>query len=275
MVQISNNNLDLTAIADSGQCFRWKRIDAGYRIIAFGRVLHVSEDKLNNAVFLDCTEAEFNEVWREYFDLDTDYSYIIKQIPDSDLYLKAAADCGSGIRILRQDPWETLITFIISQRKNIPAIKQAVEKICVAAGKFIGKEGEDDLYAFPSPAELASLSLEDLTRCSLGYRAKYIQATADAFANGGASTEIMSRFADDELFSALCSFYGVGKKVALCTMLFGFHRMDSFPVDVWMNRVAENRYAGEIPMERYSPWGGVMQQYMFAYERKLALENND
>ena len=81
MVQISNNNLDLTAIADSGQCFRWKRIDAGYRIIAFGRVLHVSEDKLNNAVFLDCTEAEFNEVWREYLDLDTDYSYIIKQIP--------------------------------------------------------------------------------------------------------------------------------------------------------------------------------------------------
>lgn len=275
MVQISNNNLDLTAIADSGQCFRWKRLGAGYRVIAFGRVLHVSEDKINNAVFLDCTDTEFNEVWRNYLDLETDYSSIIKQIPDSDLYLKAAADCGSGIRILRQDPWETLITFIISQRKNIPAIKQAVEKICVAAGKHIGKEGEEDLYAFPSPAELASLSLDDLTRCSLGYRAKYIQANADAFANGGASTETMSHLTDDELFSTLCSFYGVGKKVALCTMLFGFHRMDSFPVDVWMNRVAENRYAGEIPMERYSPWGGVMQQYMFAYERKLALENND
>ncbi|MBR3355940.1 MAG: hypothetical protein IKG47_11430, partial [Oscillospiraceae bacterium] len=185
MVQIKNKNLDLTAIADSGQCFRWKRTEAGYRVIAFGRVLHMCEDKSNNEITLDCSEAEFNEVWKEYLDLDTDYSYIIRQIPESDLYLKAAAECGSGIRILRQDPWETLITFIISQRKNIPAIKQAVEKICVAAGKYIGENGEDDLYAFPSPEELASLSLDDLTKCSLGYRAKYIQATADAFANGG------------------------------------------------------------------------------------------
>ncbi len=271
MVQIRNDNLDLTAIADSGQCFRWARTETGYRIIAFGKVLHISEK--DNNIILDCSETEFNEVWKDYLDLDTDYSYIIGCIPETDMYLKAAAECGSGIRILRQDPWETLITFIISQRKNIPAIKQAVEKICAAAGKLICEENGDRLYAFPSPDELASLSLEDLTKCSLGYRAKYIQATADAFANGGASTETLSHLSDDELFSALCSFYGVGKKVALCTMLFGFHRMDSFPVDVWMNRVAENRYSGEIPMEHYSPWGGVMQQYMFAYERKLALDS--
>ena len=135
MVQIRNDNLDLTAIADSGQCFRWARTETGYRIIAFGKVLHISEK--DNNIILDCSETEFNEVWKDYLDLDTDYSYIIGCIPETDMYLKAAAECGSGIRILRQDPWETLITFIISQRKNIPAIKQAVEKICAAAGRGI------------------------------------------------------------------------------------------------------------------------------------------
>lgn len=275
MVRFKNDNLDLTAIADSGQCFRWKETEDGYRVIAFGKVLYISSDPETKEICLDCSEQEFEEIWREYLDIDTDYAEIIGRIPETDLYLKAAAECGCGIRILRQDPWETLITFIISQRKNIPAIKQAVEKICAAAGQPIGCCKGEKLYAFPFPAELASLSLEDLTKCSLGYRAKYIQATADAFANGGASTEALAAMSDDDLFNALCSFYGVGKKVAFCTMLFGFHRMDSFPMDVWMNRVAEKRYSGEIPMEHYSPWGGVMQQYMFAYERKLAMDGEE
>ena len=272
MVCFRNENLDLNAIADSGQCFRWKKTDSGYRIIALGKILHIEEDYGNNEIRLHCTEQEFEELWKEYLDLGTDYGEIIKRIPETDAYLNAAAECGCGIRILKQDPWETLITFIISQRKNIPAIKQAVEKICASAGQYIGEENGEKLYAFPSPYELSALTLEDLTKCSLGYRAKYIQATADAFASGKASTDVMSAMSDEDLFNALCSFYGVGKKVAFCTMLFGFHRMDSFPMDVWMNRVAENRYAGEIPMEQYSPWGGVMQQYMFAYERKLAEE---
>ena len=275
MVRIKNDNLDLAAIADSGQCFRWRKIDSGYRVIAFGKVLHISEDTYTNEICLDCSEQEFEDVWRDYLDLDTDYSYIIDQIPETDTYLKAAAEYGDGIRILKQDPWETLISFIISQRKNIPAIKQAVEKICSVSGKYLGEENGEALYAFPSIDELAVLTVEDLTNCSLGYRAKYIQSTADAFANGGSDMARLSEMTDDDLFNALCSFYGVGKKVALCTMLFGFHRMDSFPVDVWMNKVAEKRYSGEIPMERYSPWGGIMQQYMFAYERKLAETGKD
>ena len=275
MVRFKNNNLDLTEIADSGQCFRWKKTDRGYRIIAIGKVLHIEKDPETGEICLDCTDSEFDEIWKDYLDLDTDYSAIIERIPETDMYLKAAAECGCGIRILRQDPWETLITFIISQRKNIPAIKQAVEKICASAGQYIGDEDGEKLYSFPSPEELAALTLDDLTKCSLGYRAKYIEATADAFANDRASIDVLSALNDDDLFNALCSFYGVGKKVAFCTMLFGFHRMDSFPMDVWMNRVAEKRYAGEIPMEHYSPWGGVMQQYMFAYERKLALDDKD
>ena len=266
MVRISNKNLDLDSIAESGQCFRWKKTADGYRVIAFGRILNMAPVPQEPFIELDCTGQEYDRIWKDYLDMDTDYAGIIRCVPDEDLYLKEAAACGSGIRILRQDPWETLITFLISQRKNIPAIKQAVEKICAAAGTKIG----EDLYAFPDPEQLASLSLEDLKGCSLGYRAQYIQSTADAFARGAASVEKLSAMPDEELFQALCSFYGVGKKIALCTMLFGFHRMDSFPMDVWMNRVAERRYGGEIPMERYSPWGGVMQQYMFAYERKLA-----
>ncbi|MBQ8996082.1 MAG: DNA-3-methyladenine glycosylase 2 family protein [Oscillospiraceae bacterium] len=275
MILLENDNIDLDAIAESGQCFRWHPIDGGYRVIAFEKVLHLFQRPGENKIHLDCSPEEYEHVWKKYLDLDTDYHEIINCIPDDDVYLKTAAECGCGIRILRQDPWETLVTFLLSQRKNIPAIKQAVEKICRSCGRYLGEEDGTPLYTFPSPCELASMSLEQLLGCSLGYRAKYIQATSNLFSNGSVSMEKLNDLSDSELFDALCSFYGVGKKIALCTMLFGFHRMDAFPVDVWMNKVSEKRYGGAIPMERYSPWGGVMQQYMFAYERKLAVRKAD
>ena len=267
MLTLNTPNLSLNAIAASGQCFRWTPMENGCRIVAHGRVLHarqVGPEKLA----LDCGAAE-KALWRDYFDLDTDYAAIIGAIPPEDAYLRAAAEYGQGIRILRQDPWEVLITFILSQRKSIPAIRQAVERLCAAAGEEIGSEEVMPLYAFPSPEALARLNDTALQRCGLGYRAPYVHRTACAFAEGRLTAAGLETLPDDDLFSALCGLYGVGRKIAHCVLLFGFHRMNAFPVDVWMQRVGAAHYPGGIPLAEYAPWAGVMQQYMFAYERHL------
>ena len=285
MKSLNIPQFDLEQIADSGQCFRWSKIledgtDSAssddrdsekikYRIIAFDRILNIEQNMVSGLVTMDCSDRDYDNIWKDYFDLDTDYGKIIKQIPKDDDYLKRAASVCDGIRIIRQDPWETLITFIISQRKNIPAIKASVEKICKAAGSVIGEVGGEKLYSFPSPSQLSSLSMDDLNACSLGYRAQYIYKAARAVADGAVDLEKWKELSDKELFDSLCSLYGVGIKVANCTMLFGFHRMDSFPIDVWMNKIQDKYYPGGFPVEAYRPYGGVMQQYMFAYERML------
>ncbi|MBR3015475.1 MAG: DNA-3-methyladenine glycosylase 2 family protein [Clostridia bacterium] len=262
--------LSLSAIADSGQCFRWRRETGGYRIIAGGKTLHVRQEPDGNELFLDCPENDWHLYWKNYFDFNTDYSAIIAGIPAQDAYLRAAAEYGRGIRILRQEPWETLATFILSQRKNIPAIKQAVEKLCAAAGRAIGEENGETLYAFPTASEILGLGLPGLQACGLGYRAPYVFRAAEACCESVLRLDEMEALDDEKLFCKLCSLYGVGRKIAYCCMLFGFHRMNAFPVDVWMDRVWKNRYPGGIPVDSYAPWAGVMQQYMFAYERYLA-----
>ncbi|SHH69917.1 N-glycosylase/DNA lyase [Butyrivibrio fibrisolvens DSM 3071] len=270
MKTITPSQFDLEQIADSGQCFRWNRIsDYKYRIVAFGKILNIEQDLETGSVTMDCSDSDFDNIWKDYFDLGTDYGKIIERIPEDDEYLKRAASICDGIRIIKQDPWETLITFIISQRKNIPAIKASVEKICKAAGKVIGEIDGEKLYAFPTPKELAALSESDLSACSLGYRAAYIYKAAHAVADGAVDLDKWKELSDDKLFDSLCSLYGVGKKVANCTMLFGFNRLDSFPIDVWMNKIRDRYYPNDFPIEAYRPYGGIMQQYMFAYERSI------
>ncbi|WP_027206436.1 DNA-3-methyladenine glycosylase family protein [Butyrivibrio fibrisolvens] len=284
MKKLELKQFDLAQIADSGQCFRWIRIfedkEAGatsdiesekirYRIIAFGKILKIEQDMTTGLVTMDCSDTDFDNIWKGYFDLDTDYGKIIDRIPEGDSYLKRAASACDGIRIIRQNPWETLITFIISQRKNIPAIKASVEKICKAAGSVIGEADGEKLYAFPTPEQLSSLSMDDLNACSLGYRAQYIYKAARAAVDGVVDLGKWKSLGDEDLFDKLCSLYGVGKKVANCTMLFGFYRLDSFPIDVWMNKIQAKYYPEGFPIEAYRPYGGVMQQYMFAYERSI------
>lgn len=281
MKKLELKQFDLEQIADSGQCFRWTRIEDNntdkkdqnivkYKIVAFGKVLHIEQDIITGLVYMDCSDNDFENIWKGYFDLDTDYGKIIDRIPEDDSYLKRAASACDGIRIIRQDPWETLITFIISQRKNIPAIKASVEKICKAAGHVIGEDINGEVYAFPTAGELAALSEETLQSCSLGYRAPYVYKVSCAIADGAVDLDNWKSFSDEELFDNLCSLHGVGKKVANCTMLFGFYRLDSFPIDVWMNKIQDKYYPEGFPMEAYRPYGGVMQQYMFAYERNIS-----
>lgn len=258
--------LNLSAIADSGQCFRWRRRGDSYLIPAMGQALYVRETP-DGTLEMNCPEEAYRRLWQAYFDLDTDYAAVAASLPEGDAYLRAAAEYGRGIRILRQDPWETLISFLISQRKNIPAIRQAVEKLCLAGSRVIGEDEEGPLYAFPSPAELMRLGEDGLRACGLGYRAPYVLRAAEVF-----SREDLNDFRglqDEALFQALCALHGVGPKIAQCVMLFGFHRLNAFPVDVWIQRVEEKRYPGGIQPGRFAPFAGVMQQYMYAYERHL------
>lgn len=271
MIVPKNPRLDLAAIADSGQCFRWRRGGDGYVIPALGRVLRVREAP-DGALELSCAEEEYTLLWREYFDLDTDYAAMAAAIPAGDGYLRAAAEYGRGIRILKQDPWETLVTFLISQRKNIPAIRQAVEKLCRTAGRVIEEDTEGPIYAFPAPAELLRLGEDGLRACGLGYRAPYVLRAAEVFSE--ADINGFGGLEDGALLQALCDLYGVGPKIAQCVMLFGFHRLNAFPVDVWIQRVADKRYPGGLQPERFFPFAGVMQQYMYAYERYLELAHD-
>lgn len=274
-----NDSIDLKKIADSGQCFRWtEESDGAFRVCAFGKVRYLSQID-ERTISIDCNESEYDSIWKNYLDAYTDYDGIIASIDPSDEFLMKAGEFGRGIRILRQDPLETLITFIISQRKNIPAIKSCVEKLCRAAGSFIGEYDGDEIYAFPTLPQLVELSCEKCGRafcsyhqagidsCSLGYRMPYIQETISRLVMNPELMEYLSGLDDDTLYKELLGFKGVGKKVANCTALFGFHRLDFFPIDVWIKRVIDEKYSGTFDDRRYSPYAGVIQQYMFYYGR--------
>ncbi|MBQ4506651.1 MAG: DNA-3-methyladenine glycosylase 2 family protein [Firmicutes bacterium] len=260
MIRLVSEDLDIQKIALSGQCFRFNKTAAAedmWETTAFGRTLELRA--LSDGAELFCGEEEYLSVWKDYFDMDYDYGAVRASIDPSDAYLTRAAELGRGIRILRQDPWETLISFIISQRKNIPAIKAGVEAVCRLCGEEIG-EGR---YAFPTPARLAAASLDELKCCSLGYRVPYVSAAARAVDEGSLDLEKLSALSDSELLEELMKLYGVGIKVASCAMLFGFHRIGAFPIDVWISRVLKSEYPDGFPFERYQGYAGVLQQYMF------------
>ena len=258
------NDFSIDAIAESGQCFRTVRVsDNTWRVTAYGRVLTVCSLGSDEYGF-SCDDEEFDSVWRRYFDLDTDYDiYRAAALPD-DSYLRTAISFGSGIRMLRQEPWEMLISFIISQRKSVPAIRTSVERLSERYGERI--EGDVVAYAFPTPKALASADTEGLAACGLGYRLDYIRETARMTVTGELDLEALSALGTDELISRLMELKGVGIKVASCVALFGYHRLDTMPVDVWMKRVIETVYHGELPAE-YREYAGVLQQYMFNYAR--------
>ena len=287
MYETAAGDLDLNKTADSGQCFRWKQLDDQYyRITAFGRVVYLRiQDGLLQT---SCSGEEFQKIWSRYLDLDTDYRKIRDKIPRKDRYLTAAAECGKGIHILRQDPFETLITFLLSQRKNIPAIRECVEKLCRVAGDSLGVFDGEEVYAFPSAEQIGRLQCRKAgetgcswqeageTTCSLGYRMPYLRETVRKWREleeESRPESLEDRFqmlTDEELLNRLTEFRGVGIKVASCTALFGFHRLDCFPVDVWIARTLKEQYPEGFDRKQLEPFAGVMQQYMFYYSRSVS-----
>ncbi len=262
------DDFDLKRIADSGQCFRWQPIeDEGYRVIHGDYCLCIW--KIDDCMYqLDCTEDEYNNIWSVYLDMDEDYQSIREKIDiGTDPFLYEACEHECGIRILRQDPWEALISFIISQNRNIPAIKASIEKLCERAGNKRYDSRGREYYTFPKAEAIVAMSDEALGECKLGYRDKYIRYTAEAVASGEINLDRLYYLKDDEILAGLMNIYGVGKKVASCMLLFGLHHLDAFPVDVWIKRVLEAEYTDGYPYDNYSPYNGVYQQYMFAYYR--------
>ena len=269
---VSNPYLDMRKIADSGQIFRFNKVSATeYELLAQNKFLHIKEKSLlekdgisYSEYEFDCSRKEFEAFWKEYFDLNTDYEKFSKDIPEDDAFLTKAASYGRGVRILKQDSWEMLMSFIISQRKSIPAIKSSIEKL----SKMFGEKIDGERFAFPSANALADASMKELEACSLGYRAPYIKESAKAVAEGDCDLKALCTLDDTELLKALMSLKGVGIKVANCVALFGYYRIDSFPVDVWIKKICDKYYEGSFPVEKYKGYAGVIQQYMFFYGRE-------
>lgn len=269
MIFKPDDDFDLDKIAKSGQCFRWEKISKGYRIIYLNKSLIIYDRGEDYEILAQ--EDEFEAIWKNYFDLKENYSKIRQKIDETDGFLKAASDSQKGIRILRQDPFEMLISFIISQNRNIPAI----EKSIFLLSKYCGEEKRDVLgeiyYAFPNAKSIASASDDILAECKLGYRAPYVKRAAISFLNGEIDFEKLKKMESDEAIKALQKLYGVGLKVASCISLFGLHQLNAFPKDVWVKRILAEFYKDGYPYEKYSPYNGVYQQYMFAYYRKFSM----
>ena len=253
MYRIKIDHMDLNQIANSGQCFRWLQTDEEtYTIPAFGRKLTISQD--GNLFTLSCDESEWNSLWKKYFDVDTDTDYDEAEnaiMNTDDEFLKAAYRFGSGIRILRQDLREVLISFIISQNNNIPRIKKSIEKLCSEA------DGR-----FPDNREILAMNLSDK---GLGYRDKYLEDAVLWWMREGEYTEAILRNAKEPK-KLLMDIKGVGNKVADCICLFGLHCLDAFPVDTHIKDIINREYGGIMPGWVNDKYAGLFQQYIFYYE---------
>ena len=255
------SDFSLPAIFECGQCFRWNVDGNGvYSGVAFGLALEIS--RRGDDILLKTTERDFREVWFDYFDLDLDYAGIRRLVSINE-HMKTAADFGAGIRILRQDRWEALCSFIISQCNNIPRIKKIVETLCTLFGEEIAPEK----HAFPSAASIAALSPEQLAPLRAGYRTKYIIEAARAVVSGAVDLSELAEYPPVEALKALKALPGVGDKVASCVLLFGLHQLDAFPVDVWMKKALAAHFDSDFDPNVFSPYAGVAQQYIFNYER--------
>ncbi len=265
------DDFDLQKIHESGQCFRWEQPEVGvWRIPHRDACLYI-RSLGDERYALDCTETEFREIWHGYFDLDTDYALLRRRLDDlPDPFLRRAAEAGAGIRILHQDPWEALVSFIISQNRNIPGIRSSIRLLCRAAGAERRDARGMTWHAFPGPGEIRRLGLSGLDACRLGYRSPYVLGAAEAVLSGGLDLDALQRAEPDRVLAALTALKGVGPKVAACAALFGLHQLDAFPVDVWIRRALEAEYPDGFPRERCSPYNGVYQQYIFAYIRSLS-----
>ena len=278
---VSDFHLDHTF--DNGQCFRWNREpDGSYTGVAFGKVINIDYQE-NTLILKHATARDFHEIWKDYLDLDRDYGTIKKHLSQKDKAMEKAISYGGGMRILQQEHWETLVSFLISQNNNIPRIKKCVEGLCTNHGSPLGIYNGREYFSFPSAEVLAKLSVEELDTCRLGYRAKYIVETAkQVMSDGGETLASLKKMPAEEAYEYLLTLSGVGPKVANCIMLFAIGSYDSFPLDVWIKRVMHQIYRIEegnvkkmkaYAAEYFGEYGGIAQQYLFYYVREVSRTN--
>ena len=262
------DDLDLEKIIESGQCFRGKCLEDGsYRFISGDSVIYLRpEDREAGVYTVSCDRESWETTWFPFFDLERCYSEIAVLESGKHEFVDQAIAHGRGVRLLRQDPWEMLLTFIISQRKSIPAIIKSVEALSEKYGHDIVTE-QERLKAFPSPEEMKEATAEELAACGLGYRVKYILDAIQKVNSGELNLQAIAELPDHALLEKLQAVMGVGIKVANCIALFAYGRTACVPVDVWIFRAIEKECGGVSPFSLYGENAGIIQQYIFYYER--------
>ena len=256
-------NFDLPQTLDCGQAFRWSADENNvWHGMAGGKYIEIYKCK-NDIIIEHSNREDFENFWAEYFDLERDYGAIIKSFAENET-LKKAAEAASGIRILRQEPWEALCSFIISQNNNIPRIKGIIERLCQNFGEKRG-----GMYTFPSAETLARLTPDDLAVIRSGFRAKYIIDAARKVTNNEIDLKSLKTLSYDDAKAELLKIKGVGPKVADCALLYGCGHIEAFPKDVWIKRALTEFFGGEIP-KCAAENAGIAQQYIFYYIRENA-----
>ena len=266
------DDFDMKRIAESGQCFRAAEVRPNiFRFITREKIVYMKkagEGKYD----VSCSNVEWEKTWVDYFDLTRDYAKIRENIlnyssqrPYGD-YMKAAIEFGQGIRILKQEPFETLISFIISQRKNIPAIKNSIEMICGTYGKRMRTEYEA-ISTFPGIDILVNASVFDLSNFALGYRGPYVRDAIEKVSSRAVDLEVLHDRRDTDMLDTLQKIRGVGKKIAACVALYAYHRLNIMPVDTWIQKAIDEDFSGQNVFYEMSAFAGIVQQYVFYYKR--------
>lgn len=269
MTSLIKKSYDIEKISVSGQIFRFNKInDTTYELIERDKRIRIEDNGKYWAFGID--KKAYNKFYKKYFDDDNKlynniknpYYYIENSLSKKDKFLKECVAYGKGIRILRQDPFEMLISFIISQRKSIKAIKTSIEKLC----KLCGKKKKDKYgiyYAFPTAKEILDKK-DELSKCSLGYRVEYVIDACEKVVSKNIKLydKNIDSLSDDKLIAYLTNIKGVGIKVASCVSLFAYHRLSICPIDVWIKRVLDKYYDGKVP-KKYEKYAGLIQQYWF------------
>ena len=269
------DSFNIAETLECGQCFRYEKLsDMEYHIVARGCSLFIRQNG-GEVCFSDTDAREFEEIWIPYFDLNRDYRAIKETLAANDPVMRAAVGYAGGIRILRQDPWECLVSFIISQNNNIPRIR----KIADTLSKTYGRRLEDGSFAFPTPEELEKATLDDLLACGTGFRAKYIMDAVKNTVSGALDLDSLSKTEEGAARGALMSIKGVGGKIADCVLLFACGRHGVFPTDVWIIRAMRHFYFDDreasitdihkLAAERFGGYAGFAQQYLYVYAREF------
>lgn len=259
VLEVDCFNLGLSL--DCGQAFRWVQTGENeWHGVAFSKPLTVRQVG-NKIEFVGASKEDVEKIWVPYFDFERDYAALCERFKADEHLEKAVSEC-CGIRVLRQEPWEAICSFIISSNNNIPRIKGIIDRLCRLLGEHLG--GDD--YAFPSAERIAEAGLDALAPIKAGFRAKYIIDAAQKVANGEIDFEKIYTASLEDGRDELIKIKGVGEKVAQCSLLYGFGKVDAFPVDVWVKRIMQEMYPDGLP-DCVNGVRGIAQQYLFHWRR--------
>ena len=270
-------NFNIKQILECGQCFRWEKVgELNYIGVAHGKVIEVIQED-DKVTLLNTNEEDFNNIWLDYFDLERDYSEIKKGLAHDEI-LGKSVEYGYGIRLLNQEHFELLISFIISARNSIPSIMKTIKKISERWGTPIEYKG-NTYYTFPTPQQLKDATEEEIKETGASFRSKYIFDTIAKVNENSYDFDLdrISKLNADECHTALQNFKGVGAKVADCIMLFSMRKYSAFPVDVWVKRAMIFFYGAEdaslnkiriFARDKFGELSGFAQQYLFYYARE-------